>query len=126
MIKNMIILIVVLSFSLTSPVFAIGKKTDNQNKKQATVTKKSQDNSTKANPDQNYKQTPKQKKSSAQPPKPKSKPKQNDRFIDRNDDGINDSMKKPKTVKIKKKNEPKSGKVNKKNEPKTEKEKRRR
>jgi len=106
MIKKIMILAAAVAFLSASPALAIQKKgrDDSKSKTASQVQKKSSDSgerSRNVTPPAPRKET--KKSSGWKPPKEVEK----DRFIDNDDDGINDRINKQPTVKIKKREKPK-------------------
>jgi hypothetical protein len=103
MIKKIAILTLTAAFLTASPALAIQKKgkEDSKSKSVQTQNKSSEAGERNGNVTPPPKRT--EKSSAWKPPKEKEK----DRFIDNNDDGINDRIDRQPTVKIKKKDKPK-------------------
>ena len=108
--KRLITLLVAASFIMTSPALAV-KKFPKKPKQQAASSGQANGQEKAAKKEKSFRQEPQPPPDKSRRPAPapeRPRVKEKDRFIDEDSDGINDRMKKPPTVKKKKKeNRPK-------------------
>ncbi len=105
MLKRLIALLVAVSFIMSSPALAV-EKVPKKPKKQAASSGQASGQEKPATKDKSLRQEPKPSPDKSRRPFPRPerpRVKEKDRFIDEDSDGINDRLKKPPTVKKKKK-----------------------
>lgn len=110
MLKRLIALLVAASFIMTSPALAV-KKVPKKPKQQAVQSDQASGQEKAARKEKNLRQEPQPSPEKTRRPVPapeRPRVREKDRFIDEDSDGINDRLRKPPTVKKKKKeNRPK-------------------
>ena len=104
MLKRLIALLVAASFIMTSPALAV-KKVPKKPKQQATQSNQADGQEKAAKKEKSFRQEPQPSPERIRRPVPapeRPRVREKDRFIDEDSDGINDRLKKPPTVKKKK------------------------
>ena len=105
MLKRLIAFLVAASFIMTSPALAV-KKVPKKPKQQAASTSQANGQQKAAKGEKSFRQEPQPSPDKSRRPAPapeRPRVKERDRFIDEDSDGINDRLKKPPIVKMKKK-----------------------